>query len=54
VDGTFLETFGIRPGGAVLVRPDGFIAWVCPDRPDSAEDALRGAIDGIFLPHLPT
>ncbi len=54
VDGEFLGTFGLRPGGAVLVRPDGFIAWICAGRPDSAADALREAIAGIFSPNPPT
>ncbi len=26
-DGGFLDAYGIRPRGAVLVRPDGFVAW---------------------------
>ncbi|MFD6895210.1 FAD-dependent monooxygenase [Rhodococcus sp. NPDC060086] len=26
-DGTFFETYGIGTGGAVLVRPDGYVAW---------------------------
>ncbi|WP_431972402.1 FAD-dependent oxidoreductase [Nocardia sp. bgisy134] len=30
--------------GALLVRPDRFIAWRSHGRPDSPEDALRGAI----------
>lgn len=27
VSGCFLDRYGIEPAGAVLVRPDGFIAW---------------------------
>jgi hypothetical protein len=27
VDGRFLEAYALEPGGAVLVRPDSFVAW---------------------------
>ncbi|MBB5082108.1 FAD-dependent monooxygenase [Nonomuraea endophytica] len=30
LDGLFHHRYGIRPGGAVLVRPDGHIAWRSP------------------------
>lgn len=36
----FLEAYGIAPTGAVLVRPDGFIAW----RAKSGEGASSGAL----------
>jgi putative polyketide hydroxylase len=39
-DGAFFETYGITPLGAVLVRPDGFVAW----RADSAEGASAQAL----------
>lgn len=33
----FPEAYGLAPGGAVLVRPDGFVAWrAAPDEPPSA------------------
>ncbi|MFY8217149.1 MAG: hypothetical protein ACOVMP_11185, partial [Chthoniobacterales bacterium] len=52
VDGVFLETFSLRPGGAVLVRPDGFVAWVCREHPDSPTEALQAALSQIFsAPH---
>ncbi|MEU0167661.1 FAD-dependent monooxygenase [Streptomyces iakyrus] len=35
------ERHGTGPGGAVLVRPDGFVAWRSPGPDPDAEDALR-------------
>ncbi|GAA3711609.1 FAD-dependent monooxygenase [Nonomuraea antimicrobica] len=31
VDGRFLERYGVSGGGAVLVRPDGYVAWRSPE-----------------------
>lgn len=42
------EPYGLEPGGAVLVRPDGHIAWrtiTPPDDPAGAVTAARQAID---------
>ena len=39
----FSEAYGIQPSGAVLVRPDGFVAW----RAKSAE----GAPSAVLLQH---
>jgi hypothetical protein len=25
--GRFAEAYGVEPGGATLIRPDGFVAW---------------------------
>jgi 2-polyprenyl-6-methoxyphenol hydroxylase-like FAD-dependent oxidoreductase len=33
-DGVFQSTYGTRPAGAVLVRPDGHVAWRSPDIPN--------------------
>jgi putative polyketide hydroxylase len=48
-DGTFQANYGIEEGGAVLVRPDGHVAWRAPTNPDhhkgvSLTDALEIAI----------
>lgn len=32
---------GIKSGGAVLVRPDGFVAWRCEAMPDEPGDTLK-------------
>lgn len=47
-DGKFWRSFGLNPGGAVLIRPDGFIAWICTDRPPSPTEALTQAMQKIF------
>ncbi|MFC5832388.1 FAD-dependent monooxygenase [Nonomuraea insulae] len=31
VEGRFADRYGVRGGGAVLVRPDGYVAWRSPD-----------------------
>src|SRR5207248_5637673 len=33
---TFREVYGLSPAGAVLVRPDGFVAWRMQSIPDHA------------------
>ncbi|WP_030678564.1 FAD-dependent oxidoreductase [Streptomyces cellulosae] len=37
----WLEGHGLAPGGAVLVRPDGFVAWRSPGPVPDAESTLR-------------
>src|SRR5262249_39147389 len=50
VEGTFKDRFGITDNGAVLVRPDGFIAWRAAEmRPCAIED-LRNALTSIITP----
>ena len=48
VDGAFLESFGLQPGGAVLVRPDGFVAWVCREHPNAPGETLHAAISQLL------
>ena len=47
-DDGFADAYGISPSGAVLVRPDGFVAWraeTLSDRPaDDVAAALRTAL----------
>jgi 2-polyprenyl-6-methoxyphenol hydroxylase-like FAD-dependent oxidoreductase len=38
-DQIFLEAYGIDRGGAVLVRPDGYVAWRAPGSPGPGDDA---------------
>jgi 2-polyprenyl-6-methoxyphenol hydroxylase-like FAD-dependent oxidoreductase len=42
--GTFLRAYGIEPGGAVLVRPDGIVAWRSRNTVDDPADALHAAL----------
>jgi putative polyketide hydroxylase len=44
----FLELYGIGPDGAVLVRPDGFVAWRRPLLPPGPAGELRAALDRIL------
>ena len=45
--GQWLERYGIDPDGAVLVRPDGHIAWRTSGVPVDADATLREVIGGI-------
>jgi hypothetical protein len=46
--GAFLELYGIDARGAVLVRPDGFVAWRQPSLPPRPAEMLRAALDHIL------
>jgi putative polyketide hydroxylase len=41
---TFASAYDLAPGGAVLVRPDGIVAWRSEAEPVGATAALRGAM----------
>jgi 2-polyprenyl-6-methoxyphenol hydroxylase-like FAD-dependent oxidoreductase len=41
----FPAAYGITPGGAVLVRPDGFVAW----RAKTADDAAARTLSGVLM-----
>ena len=41
----FADAYGIGDAGAVLVRPDGFVAWRCADVVDDCVAALRTGIE---------
>jgi len=45
--GTFQDCYGISPSGAVLVRPDGFVAWRATEMSGMAEKTLAEAISSI-------
>jgi 2-polyprenyl-6-methoxyphenol hydroxylase-like FAD-dependent oxidoreductase len=44
VEGTFASAYGLEPGGAVLVRPDGVVAWRSRSLPEDPERALASAV----------
>jgi 2-polyprenyl-6-methoxyphenol hydroxylase-like FAD-dependent oxidoreductase len=50
-DGVFLDRYGLEPSGAVLVRPDGYVAW----RSASAIDDVPETFPAVFtrLLHVP-
>ncbi len=45
VGGTFAATYGLEPGGAVLVRPDGTVAWRCRTSPADHRATLAQAVE---------
>lgn len=47
-DGRFLQGYGLAPGGAVLVRPDGYVGWRSADAVDDPEATLAKALDGVL------
>jgi 2-polyprenyl-6-methoxyphenol hydroxylase-like FAD-dependent oxidoreductase len=42
--GVFPSAYGISSSGAVLIRPDNFVAWNAPDLAADAEPAVRAAL----------
>jgi putative polyketide hydroxylase len=47
-DGNWHEVYGVEPDGAVLVRPDGYVAWRSRSKAANPQAALRAAIDGLL------
>ena len=43
-EGSFTESYGVDEDGAVLVRPDGFVAWRTAQRGSDPVDELRAAV----------
>jgi putative polyketide hydroxylase len=48
----FLELFGIQATGAVLVRPDGHVAWRHPTAAEEPRSVLQSAITTALHPTL--
>ena len=44
---------GIKPDGALLVRPDGFVAWRCNEVTVDAAAELRGVLDRLLSRTFP-
>ena len=44
----FGDAFGVSESGAVLVRPDGFVAWRAPSLPDDATGALARVLRTVL------
>jgi putative polyketide hydroxylase len=47
-DGNWHEVYGVDPDGAVLVRPDGYVAWRSRSGGANPSEVLRAAFDGLF------
>ncbi|MFE0155587.1 FAD-dependent monooxygenase [Nonomuraea sp. NPDC059007] len=41
---SWTSSYQVGPQGAVLVRPDGFVAWRCASMPEDADGALEGIL----------
>ncbi len=48
VEHSCMATYGVGEGGAVLVRPDGYVAWRVASAPADPDRALADAFDQIF------
>jgi len=46
--GRFAAAHGLNPGGAVLVRPDGFVAWRSPNAAEDADTELSAALGALL------
>jgi hypothetical protein len=47
--GSFAAAYGISAAGAVLVRPDGFVAWRAHDAAGASEAAVRDVLGALML-----
>jgi 2-polyprenyl-6-methoxyphenol hydroxylase-like FAD-dependent oxidoreductase len=47
-DARFCAAYGISPDGAVLVRPDGFVAWRAADAAGATADGLTGVLSRVL------
>jgi hypothetical protein len=47
-EGAFAAAYGLAPSGAVLVRPDGIVAWRAERAGAGSAQALRDALDGVL------
>jgi 2-polyprenyl-6-methoxyphenol hydroxylase-like FAD-dependent oxidoreductase len=48
IEGCFADVYGIGPGGAVLVRPDSFVAWRASDSAQATAETLGRALSSIL------
>ena len=49
--GKFAQVYGLTPEGAVLVRPDGFVAWRSKDMIEDPQRRLEQALDRLLMKH---
>ncbi|HVC62456.1 MAG TPA: FAD-dependent monooxygenase [Acetobacteraceae bacterium] len=47
-DGAWAAAYGVADDGAVLVRPDGHVAWRSASRADAPAQALQAALDAVL------
>ncbi len=44
----FPDAYGISASGAVVVRPDGFVAWRAPDAADASAEVVRHVLQSLL------
>ncbi len=47
--GAFAAAYGISPAGAVLVRPDGFVAWRAHDAAGASDAVIGDVLEALLL-----
>jgi putative polyketide hydroxylase len=47
-DDTFTGSYGISPAGAVVVRPDGFVAWRAFDATASSTETMARVLSALL------
>jgi 2-polyprenyl-6-methoxyphenol hydroxylase-like FAD-dependent oxidoreductase len=47
--GEFARVYGLAPGGAALVRPDGFVAWRSKDMVEAPQRRLEQVLDRLLM-----
>jgi hypothetical protein len=47
--GDFAQVYGLMPTGAVLVRPDGFVAWRSKDMSEDPQSRLEQVLDRLLM-----
>jgi putative polyketide hydroxylase len=47
-DSRFCAAYGISPDGAVLVRPDGFVAWRAADASGATVETMTGVLSRVL------
>jgi hypothetical protein len=49
VDNRWTSAYGVRPNGATLIRPDGFIAWRANEARSNAVEVMRDAFERLMF-----
>lgn len=47
-EGRFAEAYGLSPSGAVIIRPDGFVAWRAKDAGIASKEAMIAALSAAL------
>ena len=47
-DGRFADAYGLSPSGAVIVRPDGFVAWRAVDAAGASKAAMTALLSSLL------